>query len=98
MSDDLRLKDYESLMLHLEDLRILKNTRRPVPYFCQILFTELMKEIIHYLPDDQQPDLNKVAEKICGSTNIVELMDMTYDLAGRLAARLRGARNLPEIG
>lgn len=88
VSDDLRLKDYESLMLHLEDLfESLKHEKTRSLIFVKYCFTELMKEIIHYLPDDQQPDLNKVAEKIYGSTNIVELMDMTYDLAGRLRSQ-----------
>ena len=77
VSDDLRLKDYDSLMHHLEDLfESLKHEKTHSLIFVKYCFTELMKEIIHYLPDDQKPDLNKVAEKIYSSANIVELMDM----------------------
>lgn len=92
VSDDLRLKDYDSLMLHLADLfDSLKHEKTHSLIFVKYCFTELMKEIIRYLPADQQPDLNKIAEKIYGSANILELMTMTYELAERL-------RSLPSKG
>lgn len=88
VSDDLRLKDYDSLMHHLEDLfESLKHEKTHSLIFVKYCFTELMKEIIHYLPDDQKPDLNKVAEKIYSSANIVELMDMTCSQAKKLLSQ-----------
>ncbi|MCD7997931.1 MAG: helix-turn-helix domain-containing protein [Clostridiales bacterium] len=88
VSDDLRLKDYDSLMHHLEDLfESLKHEKTHSLIFVKYCFTELMKEIIHYLPDDQKPDLNKVAEKIYSSANIVELIDMTCSQAKKLLSQ-----------
>lgn len=82
---DLRLKDYDSLMLHLADLfESLKNEKTHSLIFVKYCFTELMKELIRYFPDAQKPDLNKVAEQIYSSSHITELTDMALQLANRL--------------
>ena len=49
----------------------------PFPDLCQILFTELMKELIRpSLPPSARPDLVSLAEQIYTASNITQLIDM----------------------
>lgn len=84
LNDDLNLKDYASLSAHLEELfDSLRDDSTNSLIYVKYCFTELVKLLTRSISDPRW-EPNILAEKIYGSSNINELIDMVRGIVSSL--------------
>lgn len=84
LADDLKLQDYDTLDSHLEEIfDSLKNNSSNSLIYVKYCFTEMVKVLIRATGSTSW-NMDGLAEKIYGSSNILELIDMVRSLSASI--------------
>lgn len=98
LSDDIRLQDYHSLELHLQEIfDYLKNHNIHSLIYVKYCFVEIMKKILNALPSASRPGINTLVEQVYSSVNIQELISMTLKLSRQLSEEAQEDKNTVKI-